>query len=52
MQSLALTIRILFYFSGLLLKTESVEASDQEDLGMLMALLLVSVTVAVIAASI
>ena len=40
----------LFYFSGLLLKTESVEARDQEDLGVLMVLLLVSVFVAVIAA--
>jgi hypothetical protein len=45
-QSLCLTALTLFYFSGLLLKTESVEASDQEDLGVLMVLLLLTILMA------
>jgi hypothetical protein len=48
MQSLSLTVLALFYFGGLLLKTESIEASDQEDLGVLMVVLLVSIFVSVI----
>ena len=48
MQSLSLTVLTLFYFGGLLLKTESIEASDQEDLGVLMVVLLVSIFVSVI----
>jgi hypothetical protein len=43
MQTLALTMLTLLYFIGVMLKTESVEASDREDLGVLMVVLLVSV---------
>ena len=48
MQSLSLTVLTLFYYCGLLLKTESIEASDQEDLGVLMVVLLVSIFVSAI----
>ena len=46
LQTLALTTLTLFYFIGLLLKTESVEESDKGDLGVLMVLLMVSIFVA------
>jgi hypothetical protein len=49
MQSLALTVLTLFYYIGLLLKTESVEASDQEALGVLMVALAVSIFLSAIA---
>jgi hypothetical protein len=49
MQSLALISLTLFYFVGLLLKTESIESGDQEDLGTLMAALMLSIFVAVVA---
>jgi serine/threonine protein kinase len=48
MQSLALTVLTLFYFVGILFKTESIEASDQEDLGVLMALLMFLTLTAVV----
>jgi hypothetical protein len=49
MQTLALAVITLFYFNGLLLKTESVEESDREDLGALMVALMVSIFTAAIA---
>jgi hypothetical protein len=49
MQSLALMVLTLLYFIGLLLKTESVEASDQEALGVLMVLLAASIFLSAIA---
>jgi hypothetical protein len=42
-QTMALTMLTLLYFIGVMLKTETVEESDREDLGVLMVLLLVSV---------
>jgi hypothetical protein len=48
MQSLSLTALTLFYYCGLLLKTESIEASDQEDLGVLMVVLLALIFVSAI----
>jgi hypothetical protein len=48
LQTLALTILTLFYFIGILLKTHSVEASDMDDLGVLMVLLMVSIFVTVV----
>ena len=49
MQFLLLTALTLFYFIGLLLKTESVVPGDQEDLGILMAVMMLSMFVAVAA---
>jgi hypothetical protein len=43
LQTIALVVLTLLYFIGILLKTETVEESDHEDLGMLMVLLLVAV---------
>jgi hypothetical protein len=49
LQSLALTVLTLLYFIGLLLKTESVEESDREDLGVLMVLLVATTLVTTVA---
>jgi hypothetical protein len=50
LQALALTVLTLLYTLGVLLRSETVEAGDQEHLGVLMVLLLVSVFVAVLVA--
>jgi hypothetical protein len=49
LQSLALTTITLLYFIGVLLKTDTVEESDREDLGVLMIVIVVSVNAAVVA---
>jgi hypothetical protein len=47
-QTLALTMLTLLYFIGVLLKAETVEEGDREDLGVLMVVLLVSVIISAI----
>jgi hypothetical protein len=48
MQTLALVVLTLLYFMGVLLKTQTVEEGDREDLGVVMVALLVSVFVSVV----
>jgi hypothetical protein len=48
LQSLALTVLTLFYYVGLLLKADSVDEADQENLGVLMVLLMMVIFVTAI----
>jgi hypothetical protein len=48
LQTLCLSVLTIIYFLGVLLKTESVEQSDRENLGVLMVLLMVSIFLAFI----
>ena len=48
LQQICLCVLNLVYVSGLLLKTEAIEASDQEDMGTLLVLMLVTAVGAVV----
>jgi hypothetical protein len=48
LQQICLSVLNLVYISGLLLKTEAVEAADERDLGVLLVLLLVVAMIAVV----
>jgi hypothetical protein len=48
LQQICLSVLNIVYIAGLLLKTKSLEAGDQEDLGILLVLLLIVATVAVV----
>jgi hypothetical protein len=50
LQQLALTALSLTYFIGVLLKTQSVEPEDAENVGVLLVLLLVAVFASIVAA--